>query len=315
MIQSIQFRQESFHLKPEWIELPWDSNEKNIVQKLYDCGFKIGGLQNRMDAAGLQKGMLLDDEVDFFLERLEDCQVNLDSWYRDFLSLSPRPLFWVDDEWSRTQPGIQATNRSGPEVVSIPNHIVFPSLRSATATITYWGLKIAIAITARQLRNQPGKQPSRSAVLSHEQSGSGRSPPPNETGKQIPQAALDSDCTSRQFYHRSLPSRSLAPGHASKPESRTSTATPSNDPITLSTYIVRAMPFCLSKEQGLLGAQQALFPLRIALFILRLNPGPELRMCQNFYVALNEQKGLRYAKEIGKMDGGHGTRGNSNNTA
>ena len=73
--------------------------------------------------------------------------------------------------------------------------------------------------------------------------------------------------------------------------------------LELSTNIVRSMPYCLSDDMGLMGAQKSLFPLRAALFALRFHPGDELKWCQALYQQLHGKKGIRYAREIAKIDG------------
>ncbi len=308
MIQSIQFRQTSFHLEPEWSERRWDRHGKNNFQKLLDCGFKIGGLQNRMDDAGLQKGELTDGEVRSYLKDLDDYQAEFDTWYRDFLSLSPSPLIWVGNESPQTQPG-RPMNLFEPDDDPIFDAFIFSSLHIATAMIFYWGLKIVVASTVRQLWNE--LRPSQTLDISSSiRLGSSRFRQSHGHEKGTSQDVSTSDGTSDLSRGQSLPFRTDPPIQTLVSESQPSIASLSNDPIVLATNIVRAMPFCLSDDQGLLGAQQSLFPLRTALFILRLYPGTELRRCEKFYVAMNERKGLRYAKEIAKMDGGHGTRGN-----
>lgn len=56
---------------------------------------------------------------------------------------------------------------------------------------------------------------------------------------------------------------------------------------------------------GLMGAQKSLFALRTALFVLQRHPGQELKWCQAMYQELDGKKGLRYAREIAKLEGKH----------
>lgn len=54
---------------------------------------------------------------------------------------------------------------------------------------------------------------------------------------------------------------------------------------------------------GLVDAQKSLFALRTALFSLRRYPGKEaLEWCRAIYEEVGEKQGLRYAREIGRMD-------------
>ena len=310
MIQSIQFRKISFLLESDWRERPWDHHKKDIYQRLYDHGFELGALQNRLDDAGLQNGELPADIAKAFLGNLNNFEAELDTWFRNFLSLSPSPLYWIGDISSDSMPD---GNESETDEGSIPGPFTFPSLRLATATISYWGLKIVLAGTLRQLFNVI----TRSTPIPGPASTSSKQRSPG-LSQQAPTSEHQPHQTAFTFaepqYHfasnENLTSRVPRLTHSSTLPSVPSTTIPSNDPLTLATNIMRAMPFCLSDEQGMLGAQQSLFPLRAALFILRLHPGMELRWCQNIYRSMDEQKGLRYAKEIAKLDGGHGTEGN-----
>lgn len=72
--------------------------------------------------------------------------------------------------------------------------------------------------------------------------------------------------------------------------------------LELATNIIRSMPYCLNDNMGLMGAQKSLFALRTALFALQRYPGEELKWCQAMYQELDSKKGLRYAKEIAKLD-------------
>ena len=71
----------------------------------------------------------------------------------------------------------------------------------------------------------------------------------------------------------------------------------------LATNIVRSMPYCLNDDMGLVSAQKSLFAIRIALFVLSRHPGEKLQWCQAMYQELYSKKGLRYAKEIAKVEG------------
>ncbi|KAL6716939.1 hypothetical protein ACLMJK_004851 [Lecanora helva] len=67
--------------------------------------------------------------------------------------------------------------------------------------------------------------------------------------------------------------------------------------------IMRSMPYCLHDNMGLLGAQKSLFALRTALSTMRRYPGEEHKWCCTVYKQLEAAKGLRYAKEVAKLDG------------
>ena len=73
--------------------------------------------------------------------------------------------------------------------------------------------------------------------------------------------------------------------------------------LELATNIMRLMPYFLNDNMGLLGAQKSLFAMRVALFSLRRHPGEELKWCQAMYQKFDNRKGLRYAREIAKLNG------------
>ena len=73
--------------------------------------------------------------------------------------------------------------------------------------------------------------------------------------------------------------------------------------IELAKPIIRAIPYVLGDDKGCVGASQALFPLRVALFTLSRYPGEELRRCQEAYEQLAQNKGLNFAKVIATADG------------
>ncbi|KAL2052932.1 hypothetical protein ABVK25_006873 [Lepraria finkii] len=73
--------------------------------------------------------------------------------------------------------------------------------------------------------------------------------------------------------------------------------------LELATSVMRLIPCCLNDSMGLLGAQKSLYALRVALFSLRRHPGGGLKWCQAVYKEFDNRKGLRYAREIAKLDG------------
>lgn len=308
MIQSIQFRTKSFLLEPDWRDSLWKPGAKDSSQRLYDLGFELGALQGQMDDAGLQRGELSSRDIESFMGSLKAHQAEMDAWYQEFLSSSPSPLYWVSD----TAPSFLIEDGE-PGIDTLPGPFTFPTMRYATVITTYWALRIAVAGTFRQLFHEIASS-STSPVPSpstQQPSGSPRTQRPSHLEQQPAQntstfAQRETDPGS----NTSLPLKNPEPTDPSVSRISLNATTPDNDPITLATNIVRTMPFCMSDEQGILGAQHSLFALRVALFILRLHPGMELRWCQSIYRTMDSRKGLRYATEIAKLDGGHGTRGN-----
>ena len=72
------------------------------------------------------------------------------------------------------------------------------------------------------------------------------------------------------------------------------------------TNIVRTMGYILRDDMGLMAAQQAIFPIRVALFYMKRRGGEELKWCQDLYNQVIEKKGLRYAEALSQSDGGYG---------
>ena len=72
--------------------------------------------------------------------------------------------------------------------------------------------------------------------------------------------------------------------------------------MKLATNIMRSMPYTLNDNMGLWGPQKSLFALRVALAALRGHPGEDLKWCQRVYQELDARKGIRYAREIAKVE-------------
>ena len=70
--------------------------------------------------------------------------------------------------------------------------------------------------------------------------------------------------------------------------------------LHLAENITRSMPYVLGDYMGLVGVQQALFPLRTALSVLNHYPGEDLSRCEAFYAQFDEKKGLHYSTRIAK---------------
>ena len=75
--------------------------------------------------------------------------------------------------------------------------------------------------------------------------------------------------------------------------------------LELSTTILRAMPYMLRDDMGLMAAQHAMFPLRVALFYLTRHGGEELEWCRQVYNLLSSKKGLRHAEKLSQQEGGY----------
>ena len=143
----------------------------------------------------------------------------------------------------------------------------FHTLRLANITVTYWGLGLilsnTIALTSQQVLTTIAQVPAQSSFST------------------LHRASQDLETMSR----------SLLDIHTSSHR------------LELATNIIRSMPYCLNDNMGLMGAQKSLFAMRTALFALQRYPsGEELKWCQTMYQELHSKKGLRYAREIAKLD-------------
>ncbi|KAF6218481.1 hypothetical protein HO133_005830 [Letharia lupina] len=170
--------------------------------------------------------------------------------------------------WSTqsTSPGWHLKQAVGPR--TLPS-FAFHTLRLANITVTYWGLRLilsnTIALACRQVLSINIQLPT--------QSSSSTPPQATQNLKTMSLHLLEAHTTAYR--------------------------------LELATNIIRSMPYCLNDKMGLMGAQKSLFALRTALFVLQRYPGQELKWCQAMYQELDGKKGLRYAREIAKLEGKH----------
>lgn len=71
----------------------------------------------------------------------------------------------------------------------------------------------------------------------------------------------------------------------------------------LGLLIMRALPYCMRDEQGLVGPQRTLFAMRVALMGLRNQKAPELEECERLYAELTKTKGVGYAMHMKELPG------------
>ena len=269
MIQCIQFRKSSFLGDSAWLTVPWSDTGKDVYQLLYDKGFALGALLEEIDDTNLTNAETRSTQLSSYLQRCSEIHMDFEAWHQELLKQSPSPLY------STTKSNIpSATTRQFP-----PSHapeaqtlspFSFPSLRLAYITATFWALKLILSSTIALTCG---------AILS------------SKSATQSISADPDLAVDLRNTAHRLL---SL---HGSSQR------------LELATNIMRSMAYSLKDSMGLLGAAKSLFPLRVALFALRRQPGEELKWCQAVYQELETRKGLRYAREIAKLDGKYSTAG------
>lgn len=268
MIQCIQYRKSSFLESRDWQTIPWEQTPKDVHQKLLDKGFALAALLEMLDSANLMGPDCSLEDLSTSLQRLSDLNFQMEQWFDELLAECPTPLYWPTEATPPlpSSPPTDWSINEDPDPNSLPS-FVFPSLRIANITVTYWALRTvlsnAIAIvcgvilTADDILTRV-EDPSQSAILREN-------------------------------------AQSLLSRHGSIIR------------LELATKIMQSMRFCLSDAMGLLGAQKSLFSLRTALFTLRRYPGQELKWCQAVYEKVDSKRGLRYAREIAKIDKGLGT--------
>lgn len=262
MIQSIQYRKSSFLGSPEWLTLPWSETGKDVYQQLYDKGFKLAALLERIDNSTFTIEYTTNmSSLSEHLRRLSSLDEELSLWYRKIQRESPPPLYWHSQSICHTW------RLEGAVEPSTLTPFAFHTLRLANTIVAYWGLRLilsnAIALACQQALSMNNQVPS--------QSSSSTSP----------------------LVYRDLQAMSLQ-----LLETHTSPYR-----LELATNIIRSMKYCLNDDMGLMAAQRSLFPMRTALFVLSRHPGEELKWCQAMYHELTSKKGLRYAREIAKLDG------------
>ena len=269
MIQCIQFRKSSFLGDPDWVTIPWDGTGKDACQRLYDKGFALAALLEKMDNTDFTNAETRTSQLSSYLQRCCELHADFEAWYQELLQQSPSPLYWTTESNIPAGSARDPLTNDAPESQILPP-FSFPNLRLAYITATFWALKLvlsgSIALTC-------------GAILS--------SASTNQFSSVDPDPAVDL----RNTAHRLL-SRHGSPQR-----------------LELSTNIMRSMSYSLNDSMGLLGAAKSLFPLRAALFCLRRQPGEELKWCQAVYQELETRKGLRYAREIAKLEGKYSTAG------
>ena len=269
MIQCIQFRKSSFLGDSDWSTIPWGRTGKDVYQRLYDKGFALGALLEEMDNADLTNSETRTSKLSSYLQRCSEIYADFEDWYQGLLQQSPSPLYWTTESSIPAGSARESSANESSESQTLPP-FSFPSLHHAYITATFWALKLILSGTIALTCG---------AVLS--------STSANQSSSIDPALAIDL----RNTAHRLLSQH----GNPQR--------------LELATNIMRSMPYSLNDSMGLLGAAKSLFPLRIALFCLRRQPGEELKWCQAVYQELETKKGLRYAREIAKLDGKYSAAG------
>ena len=263
MIQCIQFRKSSFLGESDWLTIPWGGTGKDVYQRLYDKGLALGALMEEMDNADLTNAGTRTSQVPLYLQRCSEMHADFEAWYQELLQQSPSPLYWTTESNIPAVTARESLTKDACASQTLPP-FSFPSLRLAYITATFWALKLMLSSTIALTCG---------AVLS--------SASTNPSSSFDPDPAVDLRDTAHRLLSQHSNSRRLE----------------------LATNIMRSMPYSLNESMGLLGAAKSLFPLRAALFCLRRQPGEELKWCQAVYQELETKKGLRYAREIAKLDG------------
>ena len=223
----------------------------------------IKDIHQRLLEYGFEFGAVTEDaDTSGFRGDLEDCI----SYPRRYDAIDTGMDAWFQDFLAESPSPLfwlsEEDNSEAP-VSAPPKYFVFPSLKLATITLNCWALKLIVSNIIASIC---------SALLSNHPALHSNAPEPiaHPQGRQLLLKLLDRHSKS----------------HC----------------LDLAIKIMRTMPYVLNDSMGMLSSQQALFPLRVVLFVLRQYPGDELRWCQTVYHKLEAGKGLRYATEIGKVE-------------
>lgn len=263
MIQCIQFRKSSFLGDSDWSTIPWGATGKDIYQRLYDKGFALAAVLEEMDNTDLNNAETGVSQLSLYLQHCCEMHADFDAWYHELIQQSPSPSYWTTDSDVAVGSAEESLANDAPKSQRL-SPFSFPSLRLAYITATYWALKLVLSGAIALTCG---------AILS--------SASTNQSSSVDANPAVDL----RKTAHRLL-SQHGGPQR-----------------LELATNIMRSMAYSLNDSMGLQGAAKSLFPLRAALFCLRRQPGEELKWCQAVYQELETKKGLRYAREIAKLDG------------
>ena len=306
MIQSIQYRKTSFLLEGGWQNLNPEIEDNTAHQRFVDQGLLLGALQEELDNQGLQTSDLPLNKINYYVQRIADLDKTLDECFENLVVSLSAPFYWTSEEFLPSGPREESSStRDNSQVTPAGPPFTFSSLASANSATLYWALKIVIAATQRQVTNSLRKSPI--PISSH---------PSPKRDQHLPKPPSPPPPSYNLPYYTMYPDRPAEPvdttGYTSRrPPFRQPENT--NLPLYYATLILRSMPYILSPDQNMLGPQRALFPLRVTLFLLRIipsNDNPLLTWCKEIYQLVEDGKGLKYAGEISKLDGGHGTRGN-----
>lgn len=268
MIQCIQYRKSSFLGSHDWQTIPWEETPRDVHQKLLDKGFALAALLEMLDSANLMDPASKIEDLSACLQRLSDLNFQMEQWFNELLAECPTPLYWPTE----ANPPLSSSPPTNWYInedlePSSLPSFSFPSLRMANITVTYWALCTILSNAVAIVC---------SAIL-----------------------AVDEDLTQLGDPSQSSILREHAQSLLSQHGSMIR--------LELAIKIMQSMRFCLSDAMGLLGAQKSLFSLRTALFTLRRYPGQELKWCQAVYEKVDSKRGLRYAREIAKIDKRLGT--------
>ena len=139
MIQCIQYQKSTFLGSPEWLTLPWSEAGKDIYQQLYDKGFVLAALLERMDNARRTNGtnnLSISSEI---LGRLSSLDKEMNFWFQRIHKESCSPLYWHDESLSHSwhSEGALQPCKLSP--------FAFCNLLLANTIVAYWGLQLVLS--------------------------------------------------------------------------------------------------------------------------------------------------------------------------
>ena len=169
MIQCIQYRKSNFLGSPEWLTLPWGERGKDIYQQLYDKGFALAAVLERIDNAQLTKDDMSILQLSEILDRLTGLHEELNLWYHKISKEFSSPLYW------QTQSTAHSWHlKENNQPCTLPP-FKFHNLLVANTLVTYWGLQLflsgTIAITCGRVLSMNTELPAQSSFPMSSQEG------------------------------------------------------------------------------------------------------------------------------------------------
>ncbi|KAG8629343.1 hypothetical protein KVT40_003208 [Elsinoe batatas] len=273
MIFALTMRQSSFLEASEWDEPLEDDESLKPDLELARIGLRLGALLERLDR--VQKRADSFDKqasLDQIAQEMTDLHQRILDWEVFLSSTLPVPIFTIID----TTTSLPAD----PSALAIPwppsYALTFPSLSTATLLLRSWSIR---PILLASLLNLSAHVPSTLLSL--------------RTSHLEPRIHLPYPVPLQSSIQASIKA----------------------EVIFIGTLITRSADFMMNPARGLMASQNFILPMRVATFVLvgfsAGDPGiaAERDRCIRAYRDLSIDKGLGWARVIGKVSGDHKVKG------